>query len=57
MLHRISKFIPNKKLEFYFKTYNDVNNEIHNKSTTLDNWANWCSEHYDCSINSIMNTK
>lgn len=52
MLFRISKFIPNDKLESYLKTYKDVNNEIRIKSSTPDNWATWCSERYECNNNS-----
>lgn len=55
MLQRVSKFIPNNKLEAYLKTYSDVNNIIYNKSVTPENWANWCSERYDCNSVNVMN--
>jgi len=49
-MHGVSNFISNKKFESYFKTYDDINNEIF-KSTpmrTPDSWNSWCLEHYKC---------
>jgi len=63
VLQRVSKFIPNKKLESYLKTYDDVNNLIYSKSMTQKNWASWCLERYTCgnantdNITNVMDSK
>jgi len=44
----MSKSIPNDKLLYYVKAYDDVINEIHMKSPNPDNWETWCFERYDC---------
>ncbi|XP_025198294.1 uncharacterized protein LOC112596723 [Melanaphis sacchari] len=56
MLYRISKVIPNEKLESYLKAYSDVSNVIYNKSDNPVNWVTWCSERYDCNITNTSNT-
>lgn len=55
MLHRVSKIIPNDKLETYLKTYKDVNNEIYTQSSTPDNWSTWCLERYSCNNDNVSN--
>jgi len=50
MLYRVSKVIPNEKLESYLKAYSDVNNVIYNKSNNPENWVTWCSDRYECNI-------
>lgn len=55
MLYRVSKVIPNEKLESYLKAYSDVNNVIYNKSDNPENWVTWCSDRYDCNITNITN--
>lgn len=47
-LHRVSNPVPNDKLLYYIKAYDDVINEIHMKSPNPDNWETWCFERYDC---------
>jgi len=51
----VSKFIPNKKLESYFKTYDDINNAILTSPSmrTPDNWNSWCLENYNCKITNV----
>lgn len=44
----MSKPIPNDKLLYYLKVYDDVTNEIHMKSPDPSNWETWCFERYDC---------
>lgn len=55
VVHRVSKLIPNVKLETYLKTYKDVNNEIYSKSSTPDNWSTWCFERYNCNDDNVSN--
>lgn len=55
MLQGVSKFIPNRKLELYLKTYDDVNNVIYSKSNSPENWASWCLERYTCNIAKTSN--
>ncbi|CAI6363921.1 unnamed protein product [Macrosiphum euphorbiae] len=56
MLYRVSKVIPNDKLQSYLKAYSDVNNVIYNKSDNPENWSTWCSDRYDCNITNTTNT-
>jgi len=46
----VLKLSSNKKLESYFKTYDDINNELLTSSRwkTADNWNTQCLEHYNC---------
>ncbi|XP_060854212.1 uncharacterized protein LOC132932042 [Rhopalosiphum padi] len=56
MLYRVSKMIPNEKLESYLRAYSEVNNVIYNKSDNPANWTTWCSERFDCNITNTTNT-
>lgn len=51
----VSKLIPNKKLESYYKTYDDINNEVLTNSPmrTPDSWNSWCLEHYNCKSTNV----
>lgn len=44
----MSKPVPNDKLLYYLKAYDDVTNEIRMKSPNPDSWETWCFERYDC---------
>lgn len=48
VLHGVSKFISNKKLEFYFKTYNDVKDKILTITPIPKISELWCFERYKC---------
>lgn len=55
-MRRVSEFIPNKKLESYFKTYDDINNEVltNPPMRTPDSWNSWCLEHYNCKSTNVI---
>jgi len=55
-MRRVSEFIPNKKLESYFKTYDDINNEVltNAQMRTPDSWNSWCLEHYNCKSTNVI---
>ncbi|VVC34766.1 Hypothetical protein CINCED_3A025774 [Cinara cedri] len=55
VLHRVSKLIPNEKLESYIRTYDNVSDEIYRKSEAPDNWETWCFERYDCDTADVRN--
>lgn len=55
MLHRVSKFIPNEKLESYLKTFDDIHYEIYSKTATPKNWVKWCLERFDCNSTNPTN--
>jgi len=51
----VSKLIPNKKLELFYKTYDNIKNEVltNPPMKTLDSWNLWCLEHYNCKSTNV----
>ncbi|XP_050442508.1 uncharacterized protein LOC126846764 [Adelges cooleyi] len=51
-LQQMSKYIPNKRLESYVTTFNDVSDRrlqhLLGESSPPDDWTKWCTEQYDC---------